>query len=83
MKVYLDTVALANYKSGNKAKKVFALRHIPSGLYFHSRTKRVYGVENNYYTAPYPMFRRTRGAFGYYFENFEHPEEWEVEEFNV
>lgn len=83
MKVYLDNIALANRKTGGRAKKVFALRHKPTGLYFHKTTKHHYGAENNYYTAPWPMMRRTRGAFSFFLENFIAPEEWEVEEFNV
>lgn len=83
MMVYLDTIALANRKTGNKAKKVYALRHKESGVYFHKTVKNYYGAESNYYTATWPMFRRSRGAFAYFLENFAAPEEWEVEEFNV
>lgn len=83
MKVYLDVIALAHLKTGGKKKKVFALRHIATGLYFHKTVKNYYGPENNYYTASWPMFRRSRGGFSYFLENFEKPEEWEVEEFDV
>lgn len=78
-----DVVALANVKTGNKQRKVFALRHVPTGLYFHSRVRKSYWNENNYYVAPYPMYRRVRSAFSFWLENFEKPEDWIIEECGV
>lgn len=81
--MFYDTVALNNRKNGRTEKKVFALKHIPTGLYFHSRVRKAWRTENNYYVAPYPMYRRAKSAFAYWLDNFEHPEDWTIEEGGV
>lgn len=75
-----DVVALANVKKGSPERKVFALRHKPTGLFFHAAVKRHWNRESDYYVAPYPMYRRSRSGFSYWLENFEKPEDWEIVE---
>jgi len=85
MKHFPDVIALAHRKSGRKYGKAYALKHIPTGLYFHKSVQKHWNPEDNYYVAPYPMYRRTKGAFAYFLAEFLNPEEWAVEvlEFEV
>lgn len=82
--MYYDEVALANRKGGRSKSKIYALRHIPTGLYFHSKVKKYsWESEGNYYTAPYPMFRRSKSAFSFWLNNFANPQDWQLVEEEV
>lgn len=83
--MYYDEIALANRKtSKRKSTKLYALRHKPTGLYFHSKVKNYsWDSDGNYYTAPYPMLRKQKGAFSFWISNMKNPEEWEVVEKEV
>ena len=69
-----DIAAIRN-KSNRNTERIYALRHKTSGLYFRRYKQHTSTTEK-----PFAM---SKAVMSYYFNEFEHPDEWEVVKLEV